>query len=198
MPVTSEDAAWASIHTPLDTEELKTFCQNIERLFRINPMLEFTQWKKLSDNKYCMAVTNISQEKPFDLETDIQIEDHNDSITLHYSDGLKKKTILKFEPYEKGSTLTIIDDYSGLDERERQQRIQEVDKSLTNWADYLQRYMILWSRWSGFGLWRWYMHRIWQPMKPIGRRITYILLWISVIEIALIALGVTIYIIEYT
>jgi hypothetical protein len=34
-------------------------------------------------------------------------------------------------------------------------------------------------------------------MKPAGRRITYMLLWITVVEFALIALGVGIYFVEY-
>jgi hypothetical protein len=196
-PTTSEDAAWASINTPLKLDELKTFSQDIERLFRINPMLEFRQWENLADGKYRMAVTNISQEKPFELETELRVENQTEGITIHYSNGPKKKTVLKFEPSELGSKLTIIDDYTGLSDEERKSHLHEVDRSLTNWADYLQQFLILWQRWSRFTLWRWYMRRVWQPMKPIARRITYILLWISVAEIALIALGVTIYFIEY-
>jgi hypothetical protein len=38
-----KDAAWATINTPLEVNELKLFCQDIERLFRINPMLHFKQ-----------------------------------------------------------------------------------------------------------------------------------------------------------
>jgi hypothetical protein len=41
------------------------------------------------------------------------------------------------------------------------------------------------------------MRRIWQPMKPSARRITYMLLWISLAEVALIALGVAIYFVEF-
>lgn len=197
-PTTSEDAAWVSINTPLKLDELKTFSQDIERLFRINPMLEFRQWENLSDDKYRMAITNISQETPFELETELRVENQAEGITIHYSNGVKKKTVLKFEPSELGSKLTIIDDYTGVSKEERQGRLHEVDRSLTNWADYLQRFIVTWQRWSRFTLWRWYMRRVWQPMKPIGRRITYILLWITVVEIALIALGVTIYFIEYT
>jgi len=95
---------------------------------------------------------------------------------------VKKKTVLQFEPSAEGSRLTIIDDYAGLSEKQRQEHLHEVDKSLNNWADYLQRYLVLWQRWSRFTLWRWYMCRVWQPMKPTGRRITYILLWITVLE----------------
>ena len=161
-------------------------------------MLEFSQWEKLADDKYRMAVTNSSQETPFELETELQVENQSEGFTIHYSNGLKKKTILKFEPCEQGSRLTIIDDYAGLSEEERQSRLHEVDKSLTVWANYLQRFITVWQRWSRFALWRWYMRHVWQPMKPMGRRITYILLWITVVEIALITLGVAIYFIEYT
>jgi len=34
-------------------------------------------------------------------------------------------------------------------------------------------------------------------MKPTARRITYMLLWISLVEIALLTLGVGIYFFEY-
>lgn len=197
-PISTEDAAWATITTPLKIDELKTFCENIERLFRINPMLEFIQWKNLSDNHYRMTVKNISQETPFELETELKVENQDNNITIHYSNGLKKMTVLKFEPCAQGSRLTIIDDYTGSGEAERQSRLNEVDKSLTNWVDYLQRFIILWQRWSRFVLWRWYMRRIWQPMKPMARRITYMLLWITAAEIALISLGVAIYYIEFT
>lgn len=197
-PIASDDAAWSLINTPLKIDELKTFCQDIERLFRINPMLEFSRWENLANDSYRMSVTNISQETPFKLETELQVEHQAENITIHYSNGLKKKTVLMFEPSEQGSKLTIIDDYSGLSDEQRKSRLHEVDKSLTNWAYYLQRYLSLWQRWSRYSLWRWYMRRVWQPMKPSGRRITYMLLWITVVEIALISLGATIYFIERT
>ncbi len=197
-PIADDNAAWASINTPLKVDELKTFCQDIERLFRINPMLEFHQWENLADDQYRMSVKNISRGVPFELETELRVENHSQSIIIHYSSGLKNKTILKFEPSEQGSKLTIIDDYSGLSKEESQNRINEVDRSLVTWVNYLQRFMIMWRRWSRFSLWRWYMRGVWQPMKPAGRRITYILLWISVVEVALIALGVAIYLVEYS
>lgn len=196
-PITTEDAAWASVHTPLKIDDLKIFCQDIERLFRINPMLEFNRWENLDENEYRMVVNNVSQESPFELDTKLRVENQDEGLTIHYSNGLKKKTVLTFEATGEGSKLTIIDDYTGLSEDERKNRLHEVDRSLTNWVDYLQRFMITWQRWSRFAPWRWYMRRIWQPMKPVARRITYILLWISVVEVALIALGVSLYYIEY-
>ena len=124
-------------------------------------------------------------------------EQKADEIILNYSNGIKKKTVLKIEPSEYGSKLTITDNYDGLSEEEHQLHMHEVDKSLINWADYLQRFLITWNKWSKFGLWRWYMKRIWQPMKPAGRRITYMLLWITLVEVALITLGVGVYLSEF-
>ena len=196
--IAANDAAWAAINTPLSTEDLMTFCQDIERLFRINPMLEFKTWETLSDNRYRMAVKNIShKEEPFELDVKMNVEQNADEITIHYENGVKKKTILKIEPSEFGSKLTITDNYTGMSEDERQSHLHEVDKSLINWANYLQRFLITWKKWSKFALWRWYMKRIWQPMKPTGRRVTYMLLWITLVEVALITLGVGIYFSEF-
>ena len=192
------DAAWASINTPLSTDELMTFCQDIERLFRINPMLEFNAWEKLPNNQYHMAVKNISQEKPFEVDVKINIDQCDDEIRLQYSNGIKKETVLKIEPSEFGSKLTITDNYDGLSEQELKLRMDEVDKSIVNWASYLQRFLITWNKWSKFGLWRWYMKRVWQPMKPTGRRVTYMILWITLVEIALIVLGLGIYLAEFS
>lgn len=196
-PIQAEDAAWASVNTPLSVEQLTAFCMDIERLLRINPMLEFRQWTRLADDRYRMVVKNISQAEPFELETELRVDQQPGNLTIHYSDGIKQKTVLQFEPSEHGSRLTIIDDYSGASEKDRDAGLSMVDKSLTIWADYLQRFIIMWQRWSKFAFWRWYMRRIWQPMKPAARRITYILLWITVVEIALIALGTAVYFVEY-
>lgn len=197
-PIAAEDAAWAAVNTPLSVDELKVFCQDIERLFRINPMLEFNTWEQLANNRYRMAVKNISQEQPFNLDVELEAEQQSDEIIIHYANGIKKKTIFKIEPSEYGSKLTIIDDYGNLSEEERSARINEVDKSLVNWADYLQRFLITWKKWSKHRWWRWYMKRIWQPMKPTGRRITYMFLWITLVEIALIVLGAGIYWSEFS
>ena len=81
---------------------------------------------------------------------------------------------------------------------ERENQLGEVDKSLVSWVNYLQRFLMMWNRWNRLRPWRWYMHSVWQPMKPMGRRITYILLWITLAEIALISLGAAIWFAEFS
>lgn len=196
-PPVAEDAAWASINTPLSVTELMAFCRDIERLYRINPMLEFQYFKDLGQHRCAYAGRNLSQETPFEFEYTFTVTELSDGLQVDYDQGIRSRSLFKIEPAPQGSKLTITDYYERLPAEEREQHLHEVDKSLVVWANYLQRYLITWSRWSRFAPWRWYMRRIWQPMKPTARRITYSLLWITVVEIALIALGVAIYFFEY-
>ena len=200
--VAAEDAAWVSVETPLDVESLKIFCQDIERLFRINPMLIFNNWHAEEKNRYHFSGQNISHEKkPFDFDLRLKVSELPDGLKIDYDTGIKSSTTIKIEQAlpdsQWKSKLTITDTYTGMPEEERKEQLDTVDKSLTVWAKYLQQYLVTWQRWSKFALWRWYMKRVWQPMKPSGRRITYMLLWITLVEIALISLGVAIYYIEY-
>ena len=195
---TQEDAAWASIETNMTVEELTEFCTDIERLFRINPMLEFKYWNAVGDDKYATSGRNISQETPFNFEFELTVSPRPDGCVIEYDNGIKSSTELKIEKSDNGSKLTITDRYERLPTEERENYLHEVDKSLVTWANYLQRFIMMWQRWSKFKWWRWYMRRIWQPMKPTARRITYMILWISLVEVALILLGVGIWFAEYS
>ncbi|VAW93801.1 hypothetical protein MNBD_GAMMA23-738 [hydrothermal vent metagenome] len=200
--IDNQDAAWASINTPLHIDAMLVFIQDVERLLRINPMLEFKKWEKLGASQYFMAGRNISQETAFEFETKLTAFRRPNGLEIEYETGVKASTVIEVEAIELengklGSKLTITDHYDRLDEETRQNKLDEVDKSLVIWATDLQRYLVTWRRWSRIRLWRLYMKHVWLPMKPSGRRITYMLLWISVVEVALIALGVGIYFSEY-
>ncbi len=122
-------------------------------------------------------------------------------IKIEYQHGLKASTFVIIEPAsekaEWHTRLTIIDNYHAESESIRKQQLHTVDKSIAIWADHLQRYLLSWKQWSHIGLWRWYMQKIWQPMRPSGRRIVYILFWVAMLEVALILLGAAIYYLEY-
>ena len=197
-PTSSKDAAWASFNAPLEKQVLIEFFQDVNRLFRINPYLEFQHWKACGKNCYQLSARNLSNEPPLDIDHQLQVEPQPDGILIRYSGSLKSSTTFKIEEADQGSKVTIIEDYEGLNENDRQDRLHEVDKSLTKWAEDIQEYLIRWKRWSWFAPWRWYMKKVWQPMKPSARRITYMLLWISLIEVSLIGLGVAIYLAEYS
>jgi len=160
-------------------------------------MLEFKETKSLGDHKYFFSGLNISQEKPFEFATGLSVRETENGFEINYDEGMKTGTSLLIEASDVGSKLTITDFYGRLSESERKSRLGEVDKSLVNWAEYIQRFILMWKRWSRLGLWRWYMHAVWQPMKPTARRITYMIWWITLVEISLITLGAAIYFVEY-
>ena len=194
---TENDSAWASVITPLSAEALTEFCADTERLFRINPMLVFTRWEQTSENCFAFSGENSSQEKAFEFEFGLTVSRLDDGYRIDYDKGVKSSTVIKIEAAEQGSKLTITDRYDRLSASERESHLHEVDQSIVVWVEYLQKFCISWNSWSRFAPWRWYMRRIWQPMKPTARRITYMLLWITVVEVALLALGAAVYFNEF-
>jgi hypothetical protein len=122
------------------------------------------------------------------------VEPRPDGLRIAYAAGLKTATEFRVEQPAadsrpggtgagQGAVLVVTDDYSGTPEAERQTRGGEIDKSLVWWGHDLHRYLRHWARWSRFGPWRWYMHRVWQPMKPKARRITFMLIAITMFEL---------------
>lgn len=191
----NEDAAWVSIDTPFSCEELRAFLDDVERLYRINSMLVFEDWQPINDKEYRLKLKNLSNNKL--LETAFTVDGSDDGITVSYQQGLRTSTSFRIEPKDDGKArLVVTDDYSGTPASEREKRIDEVDKSLVNWGNDLHRYLHRWKRWSWIPGWQWYMRKIWQPMKPMARRITYILYVVTVAEIILFLLVFTVFRLE--
>jgi hypothetical protein len=183
------DRAWVRIATGLSPAALLAFCQDAERILRINSMYEFEEWRAEGEGRFFMQVRNLSNGHNF--ATHIRAEPCSDGLRIVYATGLKTATEFRVEPAgpddkpaaSGGGTLVVIDDYSGTPEADRRARAGEIDKSLVWWGHDLHRYLRHWARWSGFGPWRWYMHRVWLPMKPKARRITFVLIVITVFEL---------------
>ena len=192
-----EDKAWVEFRTPLDQAALLEFLQDVERLFRINPYLVFERWEKISAQHFCLHAINHSQTPAFEINTEMTVQPNADGLEIFYVQGLKSSTRFSAEALQSGSRLVIEEKYEGVPQPERHRRLNEVDRSLTKWAKEIQLYLVQWYRWAWFSPWRYYKQRIWQSMKPAARRITFILLCVTVIEIALIGLGMAIYLIEF-
>ncbi len=181
LPQESQDFSWVTIETPFDVRKLRSFLDDVERLYRINAMLEFEEWRQTGDGQYAMKIKNLSNGKEFKTHLDVIASD--DGITVRYADGLKTTTTFRVEAQANGNaTLTVTDDYSGTPLSERQDRIDEVDNSIVQWGVCLHRYLKQWQRWSWLPGWKFYMRRVWQPMKPMGRRIAFFLIMITVAE----------------
>lgn len=177
-----DDAAWASIKVPMASDQCLTlFRENIELLFRINPLYEVEEWIAKGEGHYHFTGLNLSNNRKID--TDLFVTDTDQGIQIVYPDQLKTHTIISAEDTPEGAQITLTESYAQITLEERKARLEEVDKSLVPWASYLQEYLVMWSRWSWCAPWRWYMQKVWSRMKPSARRITYMLLWITFAEI---------------
>jgi hypothetical protein len=175
-PQDSEDAAWVTIETSYSTADLRAFLDDVERLYRINNLLVFEEWSRIGENRYRLRAENLSNGKQF--ESDLEVESGADGITVRYAEGLRTATSFRVVPGTGDcANLIVTDDYAGTSLAEREERIGEVDKSLIPWGIDIHRYLRRWKRWSWLPGWKLYMRRLWQPMKPMARRIAF-MLWI--------------------
>ncbi len=188
------DSAWISADTFFSTEELKRLCADPVRLLRINSMMEFDELRRTGPNAYRIKAKNLSNGKFID--TTFTLTETDDAMTLNFEGGLKTQTVFRIEESKKGALLKVTDDYSGTPIEEREKRLDEVDKSLLVWGDDLFKYFHNWKRWTWLPGWKWYMRRVWQPMKPTSRRIAYMLWMITAFEFAVFLMVLTVFVVE--
>lgn len=180
-PQDSEDAAWVTIETSYSAADLRAFLDDVERLYRINNLLVFEEWSRLGENRYRLRVENLSNGRLF--ESDLEVESDADGITVRYAKGLRTATSFRVVPGAGDrANLIVTDDYAGTSLAEREERIVEVDKSLVPWGIDIHRYLRRWKRWSWLPGWKLYMRRLWQPMKPMARRIAFMLWMVTAAE----------------
>lgn len=183
-----EDAAWIRVATSLPTARLIAFLQDVERLYRINPLLEIFKFESVGEGRYRLVARNHSNGN--DVDSLLVVTPKAAGLEIAYSHGLKAATHFHVEAAPHGSHLFVTDVYGGSEE-ERLSRMKEVDGSLNAWGRALHDYLKIWARWSWLRPWRWYMRRVWQPMKPSARRIVWMIWMISFFEVvAVVALVV--------
>lgn len=181
-PAGDTDAAWVTVTTPYTRDALRPFLKDAERLLRINSAYIFEAWEKTAEDHFKVRLRNQSNKNI--LETVITVSRlDDDAISLSYADGLKRHTTFRLEDGDEGlANLVITDDYSGVSEEQREARIDEVDHSLVAWGHDLFRYLRAWKKWGKIRPWAWYMQRVWLPMRPMARRVTALIIAITILE----------------
>lgn len=194
-PMDSADAAWASLPAPFPPDEVAELCRDIEAMFRLNPYYYFDVWRQTGPGAIHIEFENQSNKTRQALDLRVT-PGPGHGVTVTYDQGIKKRTVFSIEPAPDGSRLIITDDYERLPETEREQRKAEVDKSLTAWAEALRLYFLRLRRWFWLPGWRWYIRRVWMPMKPSARRIVWFIYLITVAEFFFFLFVLLIYVIE--
>jgi hypothetical protein len=192
----AQDASWVVIDAPFGLAQLRLFCDDIERLYRINPYLEIQAWQPLAAGRFRVSWRNLSNDQAATLELLREAESEN-AFSIVYSHGIKRRTRFSLEAASGGSRLVLTDDYASLAVEDRVSRLAEVDKSLTAWGWALHAYLRREHRWGSSPLWRWTMQRLWLPMRPAARRITVLIVLASLAEFAFFLLVALIWWIEH-
>jgi hypothetical protein len=182
-PGVGEDAAWVIVSTGLPPADILFLLEDPERLLRVNSQWVFEAWERPAGDRFRLRIEN--QSNGCTWETSGTIRPLPDGLRFDYDEGIKAFTRFLVEPVGEGTRLWVVEDYGRLSEDDRRARIVEVDRSLGRWGQDLYRYLRSWARWSGLTPWRWYMERVWQPMKPLARRIIRLLIWATVAEVLL-------------
>jgi hypothetical protein len=190
-----QNRAWVRIATPLSADRLLAFSRDAERLLRMNPLLELGEWQELGPSRVRAVVRNLSNGQSGAL--DFEIEETPGGLRIRYLDGIKRLTDLRVEPRGAAADLVITDEYAELSAAEYAERQDEVDRSLVPWGHALFRYLRAWRRWSWLPPWRWYMRRVWQPMKPSSRRIVRMLWLVTLLELLAFLFVLAIWVLEH-
>ena len=188
-PRNLKNAAWVVIPTRLTTAVLFNFCRDIERVFRLNPYLKIISWRERNANKYEIELENYSNEQVIEVSAQIKVEELQNELQLNYSSGIKNKTYFIVEETDRGAQLMIVDDYG----ESNQQVVEQVDKSLSAWGNALERFFAAYKLVRHFPWADKIINRWWIRLNPSGRRIIYILMVITAIELLALLLFVILY-----
>lgn len=195
VPLDSTDVAWVAVPAPQPPEVLAALLRDVEAILRVNPFLTFSVWQPIGAGRFHAEFDNESNGQK--VAVDIEVEPGPGlGLTLRYASGLKRRTVFAIEPLGSGSRLVIVDDYEGVPAAERQQRLAEVDKSLLAWGHALRKYFLRLKRWGWLPGWRWYLRRVWVPMKPSARRIVWLIWIVTLLEFAFFLFLILILVIE--
>lgn len=190
-----QDSAWVSIETPFGGEWLAHFISDISRVFRINSLMIYDEFRQTGPGEYRIKAENLSNDKM--IETDLRVEPDGHDLVVRYSDSLKSATRLHIEEKPDGlANLIITDEYGGTSKAERKTRIDEVDKSLITWGRDIHKYVHQLDKWSWLPGFKWYMGGFWLRMKPRARRICYLLIMITIAEFVMFAMVITVFTLE--
>ena len=188
------DAAWVVIETSLGAAELAAFCRNLERLYRVNPFLEFGYWRQTAADRFAAQFINHSNRQEVVLEG-IVTRASDLAFRVDFASGLKKSTRFEIQPRTGGASLTITDEY-GPTAGEAVPADAIVDRSLHAWGVALRAHLERDRRWGWVPLYRLCMRKLWLPMSPSARRIAFLILVIGLADLLLIGLGFVIYWLE--
>jgi len=187
-----KNTAWVTIEISVLPGKLFDFLQNTERLFRLNPYLDIREWEEISagipfntplrGERFHLKALNEMNGVTYDLLITVESIRPGASIFLNYDKGLKRALEITLQPGASGSILTLRDHYHAPTGENQEEQLKQVDHGLIPWASSIRQYLLGLERWGWFWPYRWYRERFWLSMRPTHRRISRLLIWVTLLE----------------
>lgn len=178
-----DNAAWAKANIALSTENGWIFLADVERLFRLNPHLDITDWREEAGPSHSCKLSALNESNGCRYETTMKIEQVpcNRCLTIKYDKGLKAATEFRIESSQTGSSLTITERYRPLRDWD-DGRLNEVDRSLVPWLAAIRGHIAGLARYRWLPGYHWWTGHFMLGMPPRQRRMVNMVIWVSLLE----------------
>lgn len=179
----AQDAAWVRADIPLAPREAFLFLADIERLFRLNPHLDISAWREMADRPatWKFNVWNETNGCRYDAMMTMSDVRKDRGFALNYDDGIKASSEFRIDPAGGGSTLTITEHYHPVRNPD-DERLKDVDRSLAPWLASIRAHIAGIARYGWLPGYRWWTERCMLTMPLRQRRITRMIVWVSLLE----------------
>jgi hypothetical protein len=184
-----ENAAWVTVEVPLAPAEAFDFATRLERLFRLNPYLQIEGWSEepgpfAPGKRWRIEAFNEMNGMRDDVALALEEVEPGRRFLVSRDRGLKRALEVSVAPDGSGAALTLKEHYHSPEGSQREDRLKEVDASLTPWGAAVRRHLLAQQRWGWLPFYLLLRDRFWLSMPPSQRRTGRLLIWVTVLEFA--------------
>ncbi|MBF0609544.1 MAG: hypothetical protein HQL55_00290 [Magnetococcales bacterium] len=178
MDLDPANRAWVEVATPLSCPELWQFLQDIRRLLRLNPHWNLHHWQQ--ENLLCQArLQDELVDYPLELSFLLESSPQTWTMTFHHRQGEKILTRFTLRPAADFTAILTIEDFYHHPLSHQHPRL---DHSLIPWGSAIHGHLLQQKKYGWLPGYAWYMDRVHLAMAPRNRRLTRLLLILSLAE----------------
>lgn len=186
---TEENAAWVTVEVPVAPAEAFEFATGLERLLRLNPHLQIEDWSEepgpfAPGKRWRLRALNEMNGLRCEVGLSLDELEPGRRFRVTFDPGLKRALEVSVVSGGDGCTLTLKEHYHSPEGPRREERLKEVDASLTPWGVAVRRHLLALRRWGWLPFYRPLRERFWLSMTPGQRRVGRLLIWVTALEFA--------------
>ena len=175
----ADDSAWVTIDLPCPLDQTRRLAEDPQRLLRLNPYLELRLWQTIGPDHWRAGLFN--ETNGLTLATEVRRQPENHGYSLEWDRGIKRRTRVEWQSAGTSSRLVLRDVYL-LTETADSHALAAVDRSINAWGIAIRRHVLALQRWQWLPGYRALREGFWLGLSPRQRRISRLIVWVSVLE----------------